>query len=58
MIFRFSQVVAFRFSQILIIFENHRLIWQKGPKGVRAATGLVGGLFGIFLISELSWVKE
>ena len=57
MIFRFWQVVVFRFSQVLIEFENHRLIWQRERiNRLRAAAGR--GLFEIFLLSELGWVKE
>lgn len=47
----FRKLWYFRFSQVLIIFDNHRLLWQKGPRGERAATGR--GLFGILCISEL-----
>ena len=57
MIFRFWEVVVFRFSQVLIEFENHRLIWQRERiTGLRAVAGR--GLFEIFLLSELGWVKE
>ena len=57
MIFRFWEVVVFRFSQVLIEFENHRLIWQSERiKRLRAVAGR--GLFEIFLLSELGWVKE
>ena len=55
--FRFWQVVVFRFSEVLTEFENHRLIWQRDRiKRLRAAAGR--GLFEIFLLSELGWVKE
>ena len=56
MIFRFWQVVVFIFSQVLTEFENHRLMWQRERiKWLRAAAWR--GLFEIFHITELGWVK-